>query len=569
MYSSASSSRYSNPLVDIFLPKYCQKDLEKMVNPSQVSTAVSPNSISQHLCNHSSTCKICSSVKPAKVDEIAEKSEWHKKVRDSGKYNFEGCKIRVNYKINTDYMRQMLRDYKDIRVCDLLEFGFPLGFKGDENLLPSHDQIWKYRNHKGATDFAEHMIAYLEKENRNQAVLGPFKSNPFPNNLVISPLNSVPKKDNERRVILDLSYPRNSSINDFIVKDEYLGEKTEIIFPKVDDFVELIKQKGRGCLLFKKDLRRAYRQISIDPGDYSLVAFIWGKHIFCDTVLSMGLKSSAAICQRVTNAISFIMFQIGIAILNYLDDLAGAEKKEHANFAYLCLGTVLQRCGIEEAPDKACSPTEVMIFLGVLFNTITMTVEVTKERLAEIRKLTEEWLNKDLATNNGVSMMEYENWSAPDAIFSSDSCLTACGGFWNGKFFHVRFPEFILGRKLHISALEILAVILCLKLWGKEFIGKRIVIYCDNQAVCQVINSGKTRCEFLQQSLREICFLAAINQFEIQAQFLEGSANKLADVLSRWHLDRSNEHIFMELTEGFTLQEYFVPVEFFEFVNLW
>ena len=27
-----------------------------------------------------------------------------------------------------------------------------------------------------------------------------------------------------------------------------------------------------------------------------------------------------------------------------------------------------------------------------------MTVEVTKERLAEIRKLTEEWLNKDLAT---------------------------------------------------------------------------------------------------------------------------------------------------------------------------
>ena len=27
-----------------------------------------------------------------------------------------------------------------------------------------------------------------------------------------------------------------------------------------------------------------------------------------------------------------------------------------------------------------------------------MTVEVTKERLSEIRKLTEEWLNKDLAS---------------------------------------------------------------------------------------------------------------------------------------------------------------------------
>ena len=87
--------------------------------------------------------------------------------------------------------------------------------------------------------------------------------------------------------------------------------------------------------------------------------------------------------------------------------------------------------------------------------------------------------------------------------------------------------------------------------------------------MCQVINSGKTRCEFLQQSLKEICFPAAINQFGIRAQFLEGSANRLVDVLSRWNLNRSNEHIFIELTGGFTLQEYFVPVEFFEFVNLW
>ena len=42
----------------------------------------------------------------------------------------------------------------------------------------------------------------------------------------------------------------------------------------------------------------------------------------------MRLKSAASICQRVTNAISFIMFQIGIAVLNFLDDLAGTERKK-------------------------------------------------------------------------------------------------------------------------------------------------------------------------------------------------------------------------------------------------
>ena len=52
----------------------------------------------------------------------------------------------------------------------------------------------------------------------------------------------------------------------------------------------------------------------------------------------MGLRNAAAICQRVTNAIVFILFKIGIQILNYLDDLAGAEKKENAKFAYCCLG---------------------------------------------------------------------------------------------------------------------------------------------------------------------------------------------------------------------------------------
>ena len=84
----------------------------------------------------------------------------------------------------------------------------------------------------------------------------------------------------------------------------------------------------------------------------------------------MGLRSAVDICQRTTVAISFIMLQIGIAILNYLDDLAGAERKDMTVFAYNCLGTVLQKCGFEEVLEKASPPSEIMSFLGVLFNTL-------------------------------------------------------------------------------------------------------------------------------------------------------------------------------------------------------
>ena len=90
----------------------------------------------------------------------------------------------------------------------------------------------------------------------------------------------------------------------------------------------------RGLLVYLKDLRRAYRQIPICLSSYNLVGFVWKKHIFFDLVLSMGLRNAAYICERVTTAISFIMFKIRILVLNYLDDLASAEVKEHAEFAY-------------------------------------------------------------------------------------------------------------------------------------------------------------------------------------------------------------------------------------------
>ena len=59
-----------------------------------------------------------------------------------------------------------------------------------------------------------------------------------------------------------------------------MGETVDLVYPKVDDFVEMIKQKGRGCLLYKLDLRCAFRQIQFCPGDITLVSFIWKKHIF-------------------------------------------------------------------------------------------------------------------------------------------------------------------------------------------------------------------------------------------------------------------------------------------------
>ena len=272
-----------------------------------------------------------------------------------------------------------------------------------------------------------------------------------------------------------------------------------------------------------------------------------------------------------------------------------------------------------------------MTFIGVLFNTEKMTIEVTPERMTEIRILLRDWLNKEdasikevqsllgklnfiaacvrpgrifvsrmlkwlkvlyskdlkkyhippyvkkdilwwykfLPTYNGVSMMLYEEWCEPDEICSSDSCLEGCGGFWQGMFFHTSFPEHVKQNKYSINILEFYSIIICLKLWGQYFRQKRIQIFCDNLPVVMVINTGKSNCEMLQMCLREMAYQAAINQFEIRAVHLESSENRLADHLSRWDLSESHRQQFFDITNGLHLTECAVSEEFFKFMHTW
>ncbi|XP_033730957.1 uncharacterized protein LOC117320473 [Pecten maximus] len=541
----------------------------------------------------------------------------------------------------------MLTDYKDREICDLLEFGFPLGFQEDlvtpvsikqtEGSEPVCTNQFEFgsqefvANHKGAKVYPKQMDEYLERELEAEAVIGPFDINPLRTPIKLSPLNSVPKRDSvERRVILDLSLPKGKSVNSHIPKDSYLGKPINLTYPRVDDLVDLIKDKGKGCHMFKRDLKRAYRQIPIDPGDIHLVGYMWSGKIYLDRVLSMGLRSAAYICQRVTSTVSFICLQAGYFILNYLDDFAGAETKAKSQNAFEFLGAVLQNGGLVESQSKAVPPSTRMVFLGVLFDTESLTLEVPPFRLQEITDLVVVWLEKDQATlqqlqsllgklmfvascvrqsrifisrllnwlrdntgseaslivplavrkdllwwkeflslYNGVSMMSLEEWSAPDGEFSSDACLSGCGGFCKGQSFHVVFPEFIRVQDLSINCLELLTIVVSVKLWGALFRGKKIVINCDNSASVAVINSGRSRVAFMQGCLREICFHAAIHEFELRARHIEGELNRIPDHLSRWHLDPSQEGMFHELTRGMEVTFHPIEEESFKFSHRW
>ena len=553
----------------------------------------------------------------------------HDKIFQSGKYNFEGCREALKHNLKIDFFRFMLTGYSDSLLCDFLEFGFPIGYFGKHQ--QAHSNIRFVKNHKGAKEFPVQISKFLKKEKSYNAILGPYRSNPFCCNAVVSPLNSVPKKDSEdRRIILDLSYPKCNSINDFISKDWYLGEKIKLTYPKVDDLVNIIKIKGRHCLLFKRDLKRAYRQIWIDPGDASLLGYSFNGQFYWDKVLSMGLRSAALICQKVTNSINYMCQILGILIINYLDDLAGADSAESANKCYFELGKILEHCGLEEASEKACPPNTVMTCLGILFDTDSLTLQVTPERLAEILDLVNNWLNKSeaslselqsligklqfvsscvkpsrvficrllnwlrqiqdtgsllpipfsikkdliwwkkfLPVYNGISMMDFNDWSEPDSVISCDASLVGCGGWFAGYYFHSDFPDFIKIQSLHINELELLTIVVALKVWRSFLRGKKMIVNCDNSTSCKVINSGYSRNEFLQTCLREICFQSAVYGFQLRANSISGTENRIPDYLSRWSLGAKYSNAFMETVKGIRIREFIVSDELFQFSHDW
>ena len=116
--------------------------------------------------------------------------------------------------------------------------------------------------------------------------------------------------------------------------------------------------------MFKRDLKRAYRQMFINPGDVHLLGFKFDGLYYFDTTLTMGMRSSADICQRNMDAIMHIYHNEGCEGVNYLKDMASAERNTLAWATYDKLEKILEQLNIQKSHNKACPPSTCMFFGG-------------------------------------------------------------------------------------------------------------------------------------------------------------------------------------------------------------
>ena len=123
-----------------------------------------------------------------------------------------------------------------------------------------------------------------------------------------------------------------------------------------------------------------------------------------------------------------------------------------------------------------------------------------------------EWWHKYLHMFNGVSIMWMQQVKQPDKITASDACLQGLGATCGKDYLKLKFPMEWAGR--NIAYLELLAVIVMVKVWIDRFRGKSVLFKCDNYAVVQVLNSGRSRDSTLLKLMRELVFFCS-NKFRV------------------------------------------------------
>lgn len=434
----------------------------------------------------------------------------------------------------------------------------------------------------------------LQIEISKGRLIGPLDPSLFPA-VHISSLGAIPKKhsENKWRLILDLSHPKGSSVNDGIARN-----MCSLTYMKVDDLVQKILQTGRGTLLAKIDIESAFRNIPVHPEDRHLLGLLWEDHLYVDTVLPFGLRSAPKIFNSVADALQWIARDRGISFLeHYLDDYvtAGAPDSAECESNLSLLIELCSYLGIPLAVSKQEGPTTCLIFLGIVVDTVLFELRLPAEKLLRLKLMLKRWsrykfcnkkeleslvghlhdasivikpgrtftrrlidllksahrrsassllrLNAEARSDiawwyyftekwNGLSMMRNARMSKPDIILTSDASGSwGCGAFWGDQWFQLQWPTAV--SEYHITYKELFPVVVAVAIWGQLWADKVLLCYCDNEAVVSILETGTCKDPHVMTLLRSLFFVTAKYNILISALHIPGKHNIIADALSR------------------------------------
>ena len=513
-------------------------------------------------------------------------------VKASGMPNALNARLELPTKLNLEaWLKYQGTTEDDKQLLDFVQFGFPLGYMGP---ISNTQDV---ENHPSAVQYSSHIDNFIEKELQLGGIVGSFPSPPFRPWCHVSPLMSREKRgSDDRRIISDMTFPREYSVNSYIYKNTVFGDEREHVLPTIDALVQDIISIGPGTYLSTLDVSRAYKNFKSDPLDWPLLVIKWSDKYYCDISMPFGARTGSCHMQRVANYIVRILKDKGVHAKMYLDDLIlVSHSREQADQDFKTARDLLQELGLPEARGKAQYPSQEVTWLGVYINTRDMTLSVPEDRLAEaieqvktymkrrsmnkkqlrslvgkllhvakcikparlfVSKLLEalrgmtgfhininahmrddlRWFYEFAAQWNGIS---YITAPRPNKVIYVDACLSGIGAADEEYAYSGQIAP-VQDGAANISEIEAVNVVIALHTFvSPADRGAHIKVRCDNLATVQVLRSGRGRNKVILECARAIWMHQAICNVDISYDHVPGVENCLADVFSRAHLSRN------------------------------
>ena len=506
-------------------------------------------------------------------------------------------------KLPTPVKVQVLADYlidydknEKIFLIEGFSNGFSLGATdvSYSNLIP--------RNHKSTYEHPDILKTKIQKEVSLGRYMGPFKSPPF-KKFICSPLGLVPKKEPGCfRLIHDLSYPKNASVNSSIPP-----EKSAVVYQNIETVIDLVIKHGRHCLMAKADIEDAFRLLCINPRDYHLLMFSFNGNFYYDRSLAMGASSACNLFERFSSAIQWVMsnkFSIH-GISHLLDDFffVGRENTNHCMSALSRFTDLCTDIGIPIKHEKTQLPTTIITIYGIEIDSDAMIARLPQDKLNKIYALLTQFkskrsvtlrnlqsligllnfacsviipgraflrrlqnltightyphyritLNADARADlnawhvfirdfNGKSCFLFNQWISSDSIKLYSDAAGVHGGYaavLGSSWFVGKWPESM--TMLHITVKELFPIVLALELWGHRLANHKILFFSDNSAVVEIINKTSCKDNLTMQLVRRLVIASLRHNVQFRAKHIPGKHNVICDLLSRFYLQKAQD----------------------------
>jgi hypothetical protein len=433
---------------------------------------------------------------------------------------------------------------------------------------------------------------------------------------IISALGAIPKPDGDVRLIHDCSQPAGSSLNDYSTIDS-------VKYQSVNDALNMIGPGWYQCKIDLRWAYRVCG-INPEHYTFTGLKwhFIGDKsHTYLvDTRLSFGARKSPHIYHRLTQAVKRMMARRGFKnIVVFLDDFyCAASTIDECRIMQCTLISLLRELGFHINWKKVVDPTQHLVFLGINIDTKSGTLWLDPDKAVKLTELTGTVLKQTRCTRKQLESIAgklswastvnpwgrlhlrslYDAISAtknrthkvkllhllPDIewwhsclklgnnkrliwdtrpllhVFTDSSSLAGgafCHGDWLYRVWHIDRPN---TAHWHINLKELQMIGEAVNHWAKIFYNHRVCIHTDNISSAFMVNKGCSRNLRATAILRTIGFMAFKYNFALEAYYIPGRHNDVADAISRLHLPGQIQRYFALLwgnnllTNGFWMQ---------------